>query len=182
MNDNVLQRTITYGKIEFISATGIVVGDSGSNSKLCIEKKVYDDFSDLYIDEEVVVINYSVLIPPVFPCTRIEFRGVMDRKKYENPIRESQKLPKGWAQEPNVALVEDFGTVEGDANNMYIRPINEPDTLYSLNDYHVDGNLINHEDIVAQTYYITYPNGKKGKYKYFLPMRKYNKGTNKIRK
>ena len=177
----------TFGTISNINKYEITVEDDTQDKTYAVEaNNNYDP--NLYIGESIVVTTYRWDTPFDFI---VAINGIIDRKAYDNAIRTSQRIPKGWICKPKVELIETFGTIECTDGDDSYRPIdcskmffNDSKELLPLGDYHSFELYTNHEEAVAQIYTITYPNGNIEEYKRLLPKKKYDKCLNgdKIRK
>ena len=129
--------------------------------------KITTNEPNLYVGEKIIVMHYAWATIKKL----VIIDGIIDKNRYDNAVRDSQKMPNGWICEPKVELVEDFGTVEFDDTDIwetnrwknieyYIRPYNDPKNLYPLTNYYQLEPLKKGGDIVAQTLYITHPDGE----------------------
>ena len=191
MNDKLsYEHYVTYGKIlnfeEYYidgNIKWISVLDADTNTTY----KVWQDLvfeSNLYVGEEIAVIHHVWHTP--FD-SQFVIEGIIDKNRYDNTVRDSQKIPKGWICEPKVEYVEDFGIMANDTTKesafgslqFGFRPNNDPKKLYSVGDYCLIGNFTNGEEAVAQTYYITKPNGETTTVKQIISKKKYDERLSK---
>ena len=179
-----VEKDIIFGQILKINKNYIEVTTAGTCIPYAISKNyIFDE--GLYEGEYVYILKYTIEMDE---CRPITVEGIVDMKKYENPIRESQKMPKGWLNEPNVVLVEDYGTIEVITSdnlmkpNFYFCPECDPSKLYPLNDYYIDEPLRKGVIAIAQTYYITYPDGDGEEYRQVFSKARYTTNVNRPRK
>ena len=167
---------VTFGRISSISKDVIRVKDETLNRFYNIDSEdVYDP--KIYPGENIAIIHYLWETPFGFD---IVIDGIIDKYEYDNVIRDSQRVPKGWKQEPKVVLVEDVGVMEYDTDYTTqkaicsFRPNNDQKRLYSIEGYKMDEGFKPGVEAVAQTYYITRPNGETSEHKQVLTMAEYD--------
>ena len=168
MEDEKFEFTIEYGKITnksmFYSLKEADVKYYDPDKMMFCDKHIpgthYNDFSDLNIDDDVVILTYTY----TWPDTRKTIiYGLIDRKKYENPIRESQKLPKGWIHEPRFKVDEQYGTItKVDDFGIYFKIDGEDTEKYTtMRDCNLFADRKVGNNIVYATFTIDDPGGVK---------------------
>ena len=133
-----------------------------------IDKEEYDNFSDLKVGEECAVFYYSGFLWKTYaPIT-----GIMSKNKYDNAIRDSQRLPKGWIHEPYYTVEETHGFIRSIERNkkgflkIKILIDVEHSITISEEDYdisNITGDLGENVVIIEKT--VILPNGKQKSYK-----------------
>ena len=164
MNTIKLEPVVKYGTIDWIAGDNIKVGSVNPDGSLFakwITPRPYDDVSDFYVGEEIVILEYNCPSP-------IEIKslyGIVDRKKYDSAVRDSQKLPKGWKHEPYIG----FCIIQGELSFFeddymtyaYVQPEGEKE--YCFEEF--EGfNIAGGDDVVVTGYGITFPDGRKKLY------------------
>ena len=81
-----------------------------------LSKGEYNDFSDLKNGEECAIFQYLDFLG------LSTIHGITNKNKYDNAIRESQQLPKGWKHEPYYTVEETHGFIRSieHSNDDYI--------------------------------------------------------------
>ena len=189
INNIFLQHYIKYGKITKKSNDRIEVfnyskdGPYDFTNFSIFKGNIQDsDFDSLKEGQEIAILYYTYNNVhnngELFSCM-----GICDKNQYDNPIRDSQKLPKGWIHEPYYTISIRRGTLvyETDVNSKiyiahpYMRPDDTPNTQYAIkgeniwfDKYKTDGDntyinsraLLNGDRIVELTFTITLPDDK----------------------
>ena len=161
--NNRAKLTIRFGTINHVDSSYINFSfkdSSGNKSDILYGAMPWDDFSDLYTGEEIYILEY-------IDSPRLIY-GFVDRKKYENPIRESQKLPKGWIREPYMGFITIQGKLEFDDTTFEdeIHICSNDGKKYTLAMYDFnnfeDFKFVNGDEVVITSNGIIYPDGSIG--------------------
>ena len=154
MEKNSVKKYVAHCTIKSIANDGLVLLHSDGVTTEVVSKNNCDDFSDLYIGQEVVCLLYRFSYATVI-------KGVIDKVKYENAVRDSQKLPKGWICEPKQFTITIHGIVNykknGDKIDTWIKE-DSSDKLYHFDNFYSFG-VYDFSRVVALITVTTYPNG-----------------------
>ena len=155
------EHTIKYKKILEIKEKEIDLSDENGINSFITKECVYD--SNLYEGEEVVVLSYKWSTPEGY--ISFDLDGIMNKSRYDNAVRDSQKLPKGWIREPSFEVSEDIGTIKAftdsiGAREKLFQSYNNPNVKYSFEEVLGLNKMVDGEDIVILTYTLNYPNGQ----------------------
>ena len=158
-----LYKYTQYGRITKIDEKYIHVGikDGIINGHMsAFEKDEYIDSSNLYEGQEIVE---SCYVCKTNTCSDSVI-GICDKNEYENPIRDSQKLPKGWKHEPYYTVSVKRGTLKY-RFYWHMEPDDAPNTKYELDDGAISAftalyTPAKDSRIVELTFTITLPDDK----------------------
>ena len=112
------KKTVRYGTIAWVKPNELRV-DCDILHNYIIAKDEYHDISKYSCGQAVVVIEYEVLGNV---C-----RGICDKSKYDNAVRDSQKIPDDWVCEPKVEEIEIHGILKKSVNMLYTSAYVYPD-------------------------------------------------------
>ena len=153
MDNERLKREIIYGKVHVINKEGIIIEDLESDRISWFDMSTTDDdYSDLYEGEEVIVLSYTYTWSN--DSTK-EIKGIVAKSRYDNAVRDSQGLPKGWLHEPIFKEKEIHGVVLDRTENTitYMPDLeNKPRTI-NTSDYSrlpyisIDDDIVDYEHI-----------------------------------
>ena len=142
--------------------------------------------------QEVIFLDYGVRFECIDYLTSnplISIIGICDKKTYENAVRDSQKLPKGWLHEPYYTIDVNRGTKVYEFNGEntfvlpYMRPDNAPNTQYLIHNddtYDVSTTLLR-DRIVETTFTIIYPDDSVKTTKIIFDENEYDKIDSKMK-
>ena len=162
MDNERLKREIIYGKVVYFFGGVAVINDSKTGNMISFDDyTLVGDYPGLYEGEEVVALSYTYTW--INGCKKT-LAGIIDKKLYDNAIRDSQKMPKGWLHEPIFEEKITHGVVlaRTEKTITYIPDSeNEPKTI---NDYdcffHSNFRKINvGDEIVEYEYTHIFPDG-----------------------
>ena len=158
-----LYKYTQYGRItkiddEYIHAG--MVDEIMDGHMYMFKKDEYIDSSNLYEGQEIVESCY-VCKTDAFSDSVI---GICGKKEYENPIRDSQMLPKGWKHEPYYTVSVKRGTLKY-RFYWHMEPDDAPNTKYELDDRAISSftalyTPAKDSRIVELTFTITLPDDK----------------------
>ena len=126
-----------------------------------ITKDEYIDFSSLKVGQKIMATCYMYSFGSGLGYGRSAVLGIWDKNEYENPIRDSQMLPKGWKHEPYYTVSIRRGTLKYDFG-WYMEPDDALNTQYILKDS-IDSYACaatSNSRIVELTFTITLPDDK----------------------
>ena len=162
--DTTIRHQIKFGRIVKILNNYIIINFEGDVNNTTIDSnEVYPTLPNLKEGQEIVLFEYCIdtLHEPF--DRNIHIFGISDKREYDNSVRDSQKLPKGWKHEPYYIISDKRGVKSYEINNgktyPYMKPDNAPNTKYLIcgNEFLDKSNALIGDRIVELAFTMVYP-------------------------